>query len=274
MSYTNTGQPIERPHVVFRLVDANGDPFPYPHRKLIHIAGMVRHLAIEQMKSDPPAGVDDGWVRRYVAGHQDAEDRQAGKPHAQFSYLPLPSIRRISEVPTDPAIRLVMISAPIGDDLLLHHLAKRLEGPPLKPIAHAQIDQPVFLAKPIKDTVSYLFTERANAWASVTPVILPGHDDHKPQKTRKLIARALQQSGIDQPCEFECSAFSHFPKSLSAHKYDRDKRLTGYFRPDHLNTLTAVHLKLRFNDDRKVPGPLVIGAGRHCGLGLLAGIDQ
>jgi hypothetical protein len=27
--------------------------------------------------------------------------------------------------------------------------------------------------------------------------------------------------GIDQPCEFEWSAFSRFPKSLSAHKYDR-----------------------------------------------------
>jgi len=144
------------------------------------------------------------------------------------------------------------------------------EGPQLKPFAHAQIDQPVFLAKPIKDTVSYLYTQPANAWASVTPVILPGHDDHKPEKTRKLIEKALAQSGIEQPCEFEWSAFSRFPKSLSAHKCDRHKRLTGYIRPDHLRTQTAVHLMLRFNDDVNVPGPLAVGAGRHCGLGVLA----
>ncbi len=101
----------------------------------------------------------------------------------------------------------------------------------------------------------------------------PGHDDHKPEKTRKLIEKALQQSGIEQACEFEWSAFSYFPKALSAHKYDRQKRPTGYIRPSHLLNHTAVHLKLRFNNDVKVPGPLSIGSGRHCGLGLMAGID-
>ena len=39
-------------------------------------------------------------------------------------------------------------------------------------------------------------------------------------------------------------------------------------------TQTAVHLKLRFCDELKMPGPLVIGAGRHCGFGLMAGIDE
>jgi len=114
------------------------------------------------------------------------------------------------------------------------------------------------------------YTERANTWASVTPVILPGHDDHRPEKTRKLIERALAQSGIEQPCEFEWSAFSRFPKSLSARKYDKNKKLTGYVRPDYLNSQTAVHLTLRFRENVTVPGPLVIGAGRHIGLGLMA----
>ena len=83
--------------------------------------------------------------------------------------------------------------------------------------------------------------------AIVTPVVLPWSDSGKPGKTCKLIEKALQQSGVDQPCEFEWSAFSQFAKSLSAHKYDRHKRPTGYIRPDHLLDLTAGHLKLRFN---------------------------
>jgi CRISPR-associated protein Csb2 len=80
----------------------------------------------------------------------------------------------------------------------------------------------------------------------------------------------LRQSGIEQPCEFEYSAFSRFPKSYSAQKYDKHKRPQGYFRPSYLNSETAVHLTLRFKDNVKVPGPLAIGAGRHCGLGLFA----
>jgi CRISPR-associated protein Csb2 len=131
------------------------------------------------------------------------------------------------------------------------------------------------LLVPIRhDNVARFYTQPANAWASVTPVILPGHDDHKPEKTRKLIEKALAQSGIEQPCQFEWSAFSRFPKSFSAHKYDRDRKPTGYIRPNHLLAWTAVHLKLRFNDGVRVPGPLAIGAGRHCGLGILAAIDD
>jgi CRISPR-associated protein Csb2 len=127
------------------------------------------------------------------------------------------------------------------------------------------------LRKASPDGVVRRYTEPSNTWHTFTPVILPGHDDHKPQKTRSLIERALLQSGIEQPCEFEWSAFSRFPKSYSAHKYDKDKRPQGYYRPSYLLSQTAVHLTLRFKDNVQVPGPIVIGAGRHCGFGLFVG---
>jgi CRISPR-associated protein Csb2 len=103
-------------------------------------------------------------------------------------------------------------------------------------------------------------------------VILPGHDDHKPDKTQSLIEKALKQSGIEQPCEFTWSAFSRFRKTYSAHKYDKDKRPQGYIRPKYLLSQTAVHLTLTFHDELQVPGPLVVGAGRHCGFGLMAAV--
>lgn len=135
---------------------------------------------------------------------------------------------------------------------------------------------PVFLSRVRHDGVIASYTGASRTWASFTPAILPGHDDRRPEKTRKLIDKALAQSGIEQRCEFEWSALSYFAKSYSAHKYIRDdqvkngKRQAGYIRPDHPLDLTTVHLQLRFEES--VPGPLTIGAGRHCGFGLMAAV--
>ncbi|MCI0387987.1 MAG: type I-U CRISPR-associated protein Csb2 [Acidobacteria bacterium] len=265
--YESRERPLTRPYIVFELRRDDGSFFTYPANKLVHIAGMVRHLAIEEMTKSPPDGVDNDWVEAYVAGHA----RPGAIEHRQLSYLPLASI---GHTHTDPSVRRVMIAAPLGDDRFLGHLAIRLNGQQLIPTPETKLEHPPTLVRVRSDKVAPLYTLPASAWASVTPVILPGHNDHKPDKTRKLIEKALAQSGIEQPCEFEWTAFSHFRKSLSAHKYDREKRPTGYFRPDHLLTQTAVHLKLRFNDGVEVHGPLMIGAGRHCGFGLFARMDD
>jgi CRISPR-associated protein Csb2 len=281
--YSNTNKPIARPYVVFRLLNDDDSPFRYPQSRLIHIAGMVRHLAIELMKKCPPAELPEGfsdpekWVRAYVAGHQDKEDKEKGMPHQQFSYLPLPSI---GHQHTDPSVRRVMITAPLGHDWLLQHMARLLACQRLRPSGITNLDNPPTLIPvdvPRKDAVAYYYTRESTKWASVTPVILPGHDDHKPEKTCKLIEKALRQSGIEQPCTFEWNTVSYFPKSLTAHKYIKDgdnKRQIGYIRPSHLLDNTAVHLILRFNNGVKMPGPLAIGAGRHCGLGLFAAVDD
>lgn len=267
---------IPRPGIVFKIeCDDEVKRFSYPQSKLIHIAGMVRHLAIEAMTLNPPRDLrgrdPTEWVRAYVSGHQSSDDKAVGALHTQFSYIPLQSIGNPN---TDPGIRRVMIVAPIGDDAWLEHLARHLKGVPLKPLSHTTLPPGTRLERiddDKRDGVRDAYLHPSSAWASVTPVILPGYDDRKPEKTRKLIERALAQSGIDQPCTFEWSAFSHFSKSFSAHKYGKDKRPIGYIRPDHLSDLTAVHLTLTFDNGIQVPGPLTLGAGRHCGFGLMAG---
>jgi len=267
-SYRRDDEVFQRPYCVFELRTADGLRFRYSHRKLIHIAGMVRHLAIKAMKTSPPDGVGDDWVETYVAGHSAANQRE----HSQLSYLPLPSIGHLH---TDPGVRRVMIAAPVGHDAWLKHLAKYLRGRTLEPLRgdeFAQAEPPLLMATEY-DNVSRFYTRAANVWHSVTPVILPGHDDRKPDKTRKLIHKALAQSGIEQPCEFHWSPFSRFPKALSAHKYDRQGKPTGYIRPDYLSSQTAVHLTLKFDHNLRICGPLAIGAGRHCGLGLFAAVE-
>ncbi len=265
LRYRRDDEPLPRPFCVFELRKADGNRFRHPHRKLIHLAGMIRHLAIQAMKASPPAGVGDDWAETYVAGHV----KEGQEEHRQFSYLPLPSL---GHEHTDPGVRRILIAAPVGDEEWLSDLARHLAGRQLEPLQGNEFgdSDPPFLV-PIKgDNVSRCYTQATEIWHSFTPVILPGHDDHKPEKTRKLIEKALAQSRIDQPCEFEWSAFSRFPKSFSAHKYDRNRRLTGYVRPNHLLSQTAVHMTLRFKDGLKMPGPIAIGAGRHCGLGLFA----
>jgi CRISPR-associated protein Csb2 len=280
--YISIERPIGAPCAVFKLLDANDDAYRYPHPRLVHIAGMVRHLAIKCMRADPPSWLQDAsdWINCVVRGKRD---ESFSDQHRQFSYVPLPSI---GHEHADAMIRNVMVVGPLGMDRELDYLAERLNGEPLEPEGNAEscqseskssISERVELSKfnpPHGKFIASCYLGRSNVWATVTPVILPGHDDHKPEKTRKLIEKALQQSGIEFPCEFEWSAFSHFPKSLSAHKYDRNKRPTGYIRPSHLLSQTAVHLQLRFNNGINVPGPIAVGAGRHCGFGLFATCDD
>jgi CRISPR-associated protein Csb2 len=276
VGYRMPADPITLPTAVFELRHDDGKFCRYSQRKLIHIAGMVRHLAKEAMQKSRPADVADDWIERYVVGHRDGHTDN----HRQFSYLPLPSI---GHTYVDQAVRRVMVAAPVGDDAWLEHLAVRLAGQQLKP-EPARNDEfgeqePPTLMRVYRDKVARRYTAPANMWASVSPVILPGHDDKKPAKTRKLIEAALSQSGIDQPCTYEWSPHSRFRNSLSAHKYHTD-RDTGMKRwqfenvKDYLRGKTWVHLTLTFNDELKGPGPLIIGAGRHCGFGLMAGVDK
>lgn len=294
LPYRRDNDPIPHPHAVFKLLDDNDDTVTYPQSKLVHLAGMVRHLAIEAMKRNPPRdlrGRDVAeWLEAYVAGHQSPQDKAKGHPHSQFSYIPLQSI---GAPHTDPGVRRVMIVTPVGDEAWLEHIAQQLEGKLLRPLPNTTLPEGTRLERiedHRKDGVRDAYLRPSVDWASVTPVILPGHDDHKPAKTRGLILKALQQSGMDQPCEFDWSPFSQFRKMLSAHKYRKDPSdptktiLINYVRPDHLLDKTAVHLTLRFgrredpNDLQSpwipaqvpIPGPIAIGAGRHCGFGLLS----
>jgi CRISPR-associated protein Csb2 len=235
----------------------------YPQQQLIHVAGMVRHLAIESMLQSPPDDVAPDWVETFVAGHAK------GSPaHRQVSYLPLPSI---GHAHTDPRVRRVMIAAPARDGDLLDYLANCIAGRPLVPTDRTRLVGPVHLTQVRGDRFSALYVAPARAWATVTPVILPGYDDRQVAKTSKLIMRALRHAGITSPCTFRWSPTSVFAKSLSAYNRGRNGRLVGYVRPSHLLHQTAIHLQLDFGD-RQVSGPLAIGVGRHCGLGILAPI--
>lgn len=272
--YRRDTEPVARPVAVFKLLDANEDPARYPHDRLVHIAGMVRHVAIEAMTE---AGADADFVNRVIRGKRAPA---SGDAHQQISYVPLPSI---GHAHADGIIRNIMLVAPLGVERELADLARRIDGLPLEPegeLEAGQSDSPPASAyraelrlftPPARTFIGEYYLGTSDVWHSVTPVILDGHDDKKPEKTIKLIQTALQRAGMKTPCEFTWQSVPFLKNCLSAHKYDRLGRHTGYHRPAHLKDLTAVHLRIEFA--HPIPGPLTLGAGRHCGFGLMAVAD-
>lgn len=285
--YRRQTDPLPRPYRVFRLLDVNGDPARYPHAKLVHIAGMLRHLAINTLSGKAPPGVadKDEWLNRFVRGK--GPDHET--PHEKLSFVPLPSI---GHEHADAMIRLVMLIAPVGHEDQLDFVATRIDRGTLTPERDPDDDDnhthpaptghPHFIEsfRPPRgrfvDTC-YLCPNGSRTWHSITPVILDGHNDKKDSKTIKLIQAALQRAGIETPCEFTWQSLPFIRHGLSAHKYRLDpsapggKRAVGYHYPEHLKDRSVVHLRITF--DRPVPGPITIGAGRHCGFGLFANAD-
>jgi CRISPR-associated protein Csb2 len=184
-----------------------------------------------------------------------------------------------------------MVVAPLGMDRELDYLSERLNGEHLEPEDNAescQSESKASIAEPIElwklnpppgKFIAKCYLARTTVWHTVTPVILDGHNkkskSDKPEaiarETEKLIRKALSRDGIETPCDFTWQSIPYLKNCLSAHKYDRNGRHTGYHRPAHLKNLTAVHVRLTFT--HPVQGPIAIGAGRHCGFGLMAAIE-
>lgn len=286
--YTSIERPERRPHAVFKLLDENHDPARYPHAKLVHVAGMVRHAAIESLKGKAPRGVADPgeWLNRFVRGK--GENTEAS--HEKLSFVPLPSI---GHEHADAMIRNIMLVAPVGCEDQLDFVARYIDGRQLTPETKSNANDdacetdsvPVGLPDSIErftpprgKFIDTCYLGSSRVWESVTPVILDGHNDKKDAKTIKLIQTALQRAGIETPCEFTWQSLPFIRHGLSAHKYRLDpsapdgKRPVGYHFPKHLKDRTVLHVRLTFAHE--VPGPLTLGAGRHCGFGLMAAVGD
>ncbi len=177
-------------------------------------------------------------------------------------------------------------------DRELAYIAERLDSEFLEPERHADfcesdssplISGRVELQKfnpPRGRFIRECYLPTSKVWQTVTPVVLDGHNkksksdrpDAIARETEKLISKALARAGIETPCSFTWQSYPYLKHCLSAHKYDRNGRHAGYHRPKHLDHLTAVHVRLNFT--HAVTGPITIGAGRHCGLGLMAAVNS
>jgi CRISPR-associated protein Csb2 len=105
------------------------------------------------------------------------------------------------------------------------------------------------------------YRRRASIWASATPVVLDRHP--KPSRGRPLpdiVAEMCLRSGLPPPARVKAGMSSPLIGST-------ESRAHGLGTRAYLAGRYITHLEIAW--ERPVPGPILLGAGRHFGLGLL-----
>lgn len=101
----------------------------------------------------------------------------------------------------------------------------------------------------------------ARVWSSVTPVLFDHFPKNKPGLTaREIIAESCRHIGLPPPAEVTASRFSSITGVELVNKFLLRRR------PEDVPRFAA-HVTLVF--DRPVRGPVLLGAGRYFGLGLM-----
>jgi CRISPR-associated protein Csb2 len=108
----------------------------------------------------------------------------------------------------------------------------------------------------------------AKYWGTVTPLVLDRHvsGDDPQTEIEDLIADACGRSLGVRPKRVVAHKHSAIQGAPSAYPSGNAPRWTGWRVPETLKSRRLTHAVLEFEGD--VAGPLMIGAGRFCGLGL------
>lgn len=272
VGYRRDADPPVRPFVAFELwqpaeilasLPAGKSKFrPFePTVQTVTVAAMVRHAADEAARA---ARWPETRINTFIHGHTpDGSDRlRGGAEAARFMYLPLPSLeRRRSRGEHCGSIRRVLVVGPTGSAAEVDWAGRALSGRELvdqatkKPIALLTL-----ISKKDGNLQSYLGP--APLWSTVTPVVLPGHDEVKPAKAEGLLRRAFVHAGIApelvRRARLDWRLVGFRPGVELATRYDR---------PEHLR-LPRLHVRVSWPEP--IRGPLAVGAGRYRGLGLFA----
>ena len=297
MEYRRASDPPFHSVAAFSLLrpDTGGfHPFDAA-RRTATLACMVREAASRAAKrGDWPQARIDSLILGRVESSGATEHVPVGP--RRFAYLPLPSIEVRGEGKNRVVgdIRRLMVTSFAEDfDAEIEWARRALSGQEL--IDEAAEQQIALLSLlPKGDKMLWRYTQPAAAWATVTPVVLPGYDDPDHYRRglkhgvgaatqRKLLERldaridgllrkAITQAGFLQlladTAELNWRGVGFWPGTELAARYAV---------PDHLKRFPRLHVRLQWRDARErpvqVPGPVCLGGGRFYGLGLFAACE-
>jgi CRISPR-associated protein Csb2 len=161
-------------------------------------------------------------------------------------------------------IRRVLIAEPTGaNGQQIAWISKILGG---SFVTNTEKHRVALLAPCQTDGVVSRYQKSARTWVTATPVALPGCDDGKPKKRERLFFKAVKHAGYS-PDALAQVEFHRVP-FLRGAEYSLSYR-PG--RPHYLQACSVYHVRLRWKN--AVTGPIAIGSGRHCGLGIFAALD-
>jgi CRISPR-associated protein Csb2 len=125
--------------------------------------------------------------------------------------------------------------------------------------------EPVDAFSPVVQLRPTTWTGPANKWASVTPILLDRFPKKKGPMVEDILATACRRIGLPKPIDIHHSPYSALPGVPPVPAF-RLQRKSGE-RPRW-----GVHATLTF--DQPVRGPVLLGAGRYFGLGLLRPLER
>jgi len=106
-------------------------------------------------------------------------------------------------------------------------------------------------------------------WATATPLVLDRHvkaGDDMEAAIAELVAAACVNIGLPRPIAVVAGKHTAIEGAVPAWRSGKSPAWTGWRLPPALASRRLVHAVIAFEDE--VAGPVILGAGRYCGLGL------
>lgn len=279
-SYARADQPPATDVACFTLMSPTSDnlqPFDLSRRGMA-VAGMLRHtvrVAAER------AGWDESRVSATVLGHGETSE-------PRLLLVPVPSIEpRGRDGETASAVRRVMVFSTDAGSTDIPWARRALGGMELVDEKTGEV-QAVLAVASRRDGVFKRYVSEGTTWVTVTPVVLPGHDDpggllEKLRKTRRaeeqrsllerlarrreaLVRKALRHAGFGDELAFSAAIETRETGFIAG-----VERASRYVVPAHLAQAPRLHVKLTW--PMKVAGPICIGRGRFSGMGLFTSVS-
>jgi CRISPR-associated protein Csb2 len=252
-----------RSYAAFKLLHPEDDRWAwFSAMRANCVAAMTRHAtanaANQQLR-------EQDWVDSYVNGHRSTgEDTRP-----RFSYLPLPTIEHRGQgALVVGGIRRVILAELTEASTSYRSWARQML--PGQFLIDEKTGDSKAMLTPLNesDWVLRQYTGPSDTWASVTPVVLPGSDDGKFAKANKLFCKALRHAG------YWPEALAADPEFRNVSFWPGSDLALRFQRPDYLRNgcWSVYHVRLRWK--QPIKGPLALGAGRHCGLGVFARTNQ
>jgi CRISPR-associated protein Csb2 len=231
--------------------------FAFRQETVNEVAAMMRSLACDCAKADTHKF--PGGSETYVAGHVT---KRTGETPPRFSYLPLPTI---GHAHADGMIRRFLVAEPYGGNGTHARWAQqRLRNRTLRDHHGNERGILLDLWRSTSGAMLDRYVGEGLQWSTVTPVVLPGFDDGKHAKAERLLLKAIEHAGFPLAAIADLTLRRGPCWAAALHpRY--------YHRPNYLRQLPAWHVRLGFREP--VPGPMALGAGRHCGLGIFVRSD-
>lgn len=259
--YARASDRPSRPFAAFQFLSMEESGFrSFRAAQAAKVAGMVRHC-VSNAASDAGRSAEglsaDDWADLYVHGHQ----REGAPLIGRFSYMPLPTIDPRGVV--DRIRRVIVVESQDGTGEHARWAGQSLVGEQL--VNEQTKDVEATLARcPDTDYVLAKYVKSSRRWSTVTPVVLPWGDSGKPHRAEKQFLKAVRHAGYD----VEDIASLELRREPFWRGCDVE---SAYFVPKHLRGTASWHVMLEWK--QPVAGPVAIGSGRYCGLGLFASIE-